>query len=105
MDSETDGKKESPQVAKIKATKDAIEDVKVTLAKNIEAMRERGERMDYLQQKADDLRISSRGFSSQASQVRRTMWLNNMKASPQSPYSTDQPRRLSAGVVYSRRTC
>ncbi|KAK1921834.1 synaptobrevin-domain-containing protein [Papiliotrema laurentii] len=69
----------SEQMLKIKKTQEQIELVKDQLASNIEAIQERGERLDHLQDKTDHLTIQSLQFRKQATVVRRKMWWKNAK--------------------------
>ena len=58
--------------SQINATIDVMRD-------NVDAAAQRGARLDNLQQKTDNLADSARQFRSGANQVRKKMWLKNMK--------------------------
>jgi len=46
---------------------------------NINKVSERGERLDSLQDKTDNLAVSAQGFSRGANRVRKQMWWKDMK--------------------------
>jgi hypothetical protein len=49
------------------------------MQKNVQAMGERGERLDSLQDKTDNLATSAQGFRRGANRVRKQMWWKDMK--------------------------
>jgi vesicle-associated membrane protein 4 len=46
---------------------------------NINKVVERGERLDSIEDKADNLAVSAQGFRRGANRVRKQMWLKDMK--------------------------
>jgi vesicle-associated membrane protein 4 len=51
------------------------------MRENINKVAERGERLDSLQDKTDNLAISAQTFKRGANRVRRNMWWKDMKVS------------------------
>ena len=49
------------------------------MRENISKVSQRGERLDSLQDKTDNLAVSAQGFRRGANRVRKTMWLKDMK--------------------------
>lgn len=49
------------------------------MRENINKVSQRGERLDSLQDKTDNLAVSAQGFRRGANRVRKTMWLKDMK--------------------------
>lgn len=49
------------------------------MRENINKVAERGERLDTLQDKTDNLAVSAQGFRKGANRVRKQMWLKDMK--------------------------
>ncbi|KAN0132018.1 Synaptobrevin domain containing protein [Lactarius tabidus] len=58
--------------AQINETVDVMRD-------NIQKVAERGERLDSLQDKTDNLAVSAQGFRRNANRVRKNMWWKDMK--------------------------
>ncbi|WVW78095.1 hypothetical protein I302_100046 [Kwoniella bestiolae CBS 10118] len=58
--------------AEVDATKDILH-------KNIEHMVERGDRLDHLQDRTDELTLQARTFNTTARKTNRLMWWKNMK--------------------------
>jgi len=58
---------------------DEVREVVGIMQNNIDKVMERGERLETLQTKTDDLQQSSMQFKKGASQVRKKMWWQNMK--------------------------
>ncbi|ODQ77158.1 hypothetical protein BABINDRAFT_172927 [Babjeviella inositovora NRRL Y-12698] len=56
-----------------------IDDTVGVMRDNINKVAERGERLDSLDTKADNLATSARGFNRKANDVRKQMWWKNMK--------------------------
>ncbi|KAA8633742.1 hypothetical protein SMACR_01257 [Sordaria macrospora] len=56
-----------------------IDDTVGVMRENINKVSQRGERIDALQTKTDDLAISAQGFRRGANQVRKKMWWKDMK--------------------------
>lgn len=50
-----------------------------TMRNNINMANERGERIDNLQDKTDNLAVSAQGFRRGANRVRKQMWWKDMK--------------------------
>lgn len=50
------------------------------MQENIERMRERGENLDSLQDKTENLSVSAQGFRRGANRVRKNMWWKDMSA-------------------------
>jgi vesicle-associated membrane protein 4 len=49
------------------------------MRENINKVSQRGERLDSLQDKTDNLAVSAQGFRKGANRVRKNMWLADMK--------------------------
>lgn len=49
------------------------------MRENINKVSERGERLDSLQDKTDNLAVSAQGFRRGANRVRKNMWWKDMK--------------------------
>jgi len=56
-----------------------IDDTVGVMRENINKVSQRGERLDSLQDKTDNLAVSAQGFRRGANRVRKTMWLKDMK--------------------------
>ncbi|OAR03032.1 hypothetical protein LLEC1_04050 [Akanthomyces lecanii] len=56
-----------------------IEETKEHMKKNVQAVSQRGERLDALQDKTDNLAVSAQGFRRGANRVRKQMWWKDMK--------------------------
>ncbi|ODN81309.1 vesicle-associated membrane protein 4 [Cryptococcus wingfieldii CBS 7118] len=63
----------------IAAIQSQIDETIDTMHDNITKVTERGENLDNLQNKTDELAVSARGFKTSASNVRRQMWWKDMK--------------------------
>jgi vesicle-associated membrane protein 4 len=46
---------------------------------NVDKLAQRGENLNSLQDKTDNLAVSAQGFNQGANRVRRAMWRSNMK--------------------------
>ncbi|KFY22091.1 hypothetical protein V493_06860 [Pseudogymnoascus sp. VKM F-4281 (FW-2241)] len=46
---------------------------------NVDKLAQRGENLNSLQDKTDNLAVSAQGFNQRANKVRRDMWRSNMK--------------------------
>jgi len=66
----------NPKTAAIQAQ---IDDTVGIMRDNITKVAERGERLDQLQDKTDNLAISAQGFRRGADRVRKNMWWKDMK--------------------------
>ncbi|KAK1837120.1 synaptobrevin [Podospora conica] len=56
-----------------------IDDTVGVMRDNINKVSQRGERLDHLQNKTDDLAASAQGFRRGANRVRKQMWWKDMK--------------------------
>jgi vesicle-associated membrane protein 4 len=65
-----------PKTAAIQAQ---IDDTVGIMRENISKVAERGERLDSLQDKTDNLAVSAQGFRKGANRVRKNMWWKDMK--------------------------
>ncbi|WVQ69593.1 uncharacterized protein L199_007813 [Kwoniella botswanensis] len=68
-----------PQRARLDAIHAEVDATKNILHKNIEGMVERGERLDHLQDRTEELTVSARTFNTAARRTNRAMWWKNMK--------------------------
>ncbi|KDQ11540.1 hypothetical protein BOTBODRAFT_177156 [Botryobasidium botryosum FD-172 SS1] len=68
-----------PQNAKTAAIQAQIDDTVGIMRENITKVAERGERLDSLQDKTDNLAVSAQGFRRGANRVRKNMWWKDMK--------------------------
>ncbi|AFR94536.2 vesicle-associated membrane protein 4 [Cryptococcus neoformans] len=67
------------QNKKIQAIQSQIDETIDTMHDNITKVAERGERLDALQDKTDNLAVSAQGFRRSANRVRKQMWWKDMK--------------------------
>jgi len=65
--------------AKTAAIQAQIDDTVGIMRENITKVAERGERIDSLQDKTDNLAVSAQGFRRGANRVRKNMWWKDMK--------------------------
>ena len=65
--------------AKTAAIQAQIDDTVGIMRENITKVAERGERLDSLQDKTDNLAVSAQGFRRGANKVRKNMWWKDMK--------------------------
>jgi len=65
--------------AKTAAIQQQIDDTVGIMRDNITKVAERGERLDSLQDKTDNLAVSAQSFRKGANRVRKRMWWQNMK--------------------------
>ncbi|KAJ7198235.1 synaptobrevin-like protein [Mycena rebaudengoi] len=65
--------------AKTAAIQAQIDDTVGIMRENITKVAERGERLDALQDKTDNLAVSAQGFRRGANRVRKNMWWKDMK--------------------------
>ncbi|BEJ16982.1 hypothetical protein CspHIS471_0603830 [Cutaneotrichosporon sp. HIS471] len=70
------GHPQNQKIADIQAQIDSTVDI---MHQNITKVAERGERLDTLQDKTDNLAVSAQGFRRGASRVRKQMWWKDMK--------------------------
>lgn len=71
-----DNPEEINKLAKVKAQ---VSEVKGVMMENIEKVLDRGEKIELLVDKTENLHSQAQGFRNQSTQVRRKMWLQNMK--------------------------
>ncbi|KAI5066486.1 hypothetical protein GOP47_0019110 [Adiantum capillus-veneris] len=67
---------EMNKLAKVKAQ---VSEVKGIMMENIEKVLDRGEKIELLVDKSENLRFQADNFQKQGKQLRRNMWLQNMK--------------------------
>ncbi|KAK6839725.1 synaptobrevin-like protein [Apiospora arundinis] len=65
--------------AKTQALQAQIDDTVGVMRENINKVSQRGERLDNLQDKTDNLATSAQGFRRGANRVRKQMWWKDMK--------------------------
>ncbi|MCO5604399.1 hypothetical protein L7F22_058564 [Adiantum nelumboides] len=71
-----DHPEEMNKLAKVKAQ---VSEVKGIMMENIEKVLDRGEKIELLVDKSENLRFQADNFQKQGKQLRRKMWLQNMK--------------------------
>ncbi|XP_074583219.1 putative vesicle-associated membrane protein 726 [Curcuma longa] len=71
-----DHPEEINKIAKVKAQ---VSEVKGVMMENIEKVLERGEKIELLVDKTDNLRSQAQDFRQQGTKMRRKMWVENMK--------------------------
>ncbi|KAI4356435.1 hypothetical protein L6164_000457 [Bauhinia variegata] len=71
-----DHPEEISNLAKVKAQ---VSEVKEVMMENIEKVLDRGEKIEVLVDKTENLRYQAQDFRQQGTQVRRKMWFQNMK--------------------------
>ncbi|KAJ8441370.1 hypothetical protein Cgig2_009078 [Carnegiea gigantea] len=64
------------KLAKVKAQ---VQEVKGVMMENIEKVLDRGEKIELLVDKTDNLRSQAQDFKAQGTKIRRKMWYENMK--------------------------
>ncbi|KAH1081513.1 hypothetical protein E1A91_D11G153100v1 [Gossypium mustelinum] len=67
------------EVSKIAKVKAQVSEVKGVMMENIEKVLDRGEKIELLVDKSENLRSQAQDFRQQGTQMRRKMWLQNMK--------------------------
>jgi len=65
--------------AKTQHIQQQIDDTVGIMRENITKVAERGQRLDELQDKTDNLAVSAQGFKKGAHRVRKAMWWKDMK--------------------------
>ncbi|KAH8886813.1 synaptobrevin [Thozetella sp. PMI_491] len=65
--------------ARTQALQSQIDDTVGIMRDNINKVSQRGERLDALQDKTDNLAVSAQGFRRGANRVRKQMWWKDMK--------------------------
>lgn len=73
---QTTGEQSASRTAAIQAQ---IDDTVGVMRDNINKVAERGERLDSIENKTDNLAISAQGFRRGANRVRKDMWWKDMK--------------------------
>ncbi|TGZ82348.1 synaptobrevin [Ascodesmis nigricans] len=68
-----------PGNARTAAIQQQIDDTVGIMRENINKVADRGERLDSLQDKTDNLAVSAQGFRRGANRVRKQMWWKDMK--------------------------
>jgi vesicle-associated membrane protein 7 len=68
-----------PSADRINKVKGEIDEVKNIMVTNIERVLERGERIELLVDKTDNLSLQANTFKKKSSQLKRAMWWKNMK--------------------------
>jgi len=68
---------EDPSADKINRVKKEIDEVKVVMERNIEKVLDRGEKIEILLSKTEDLSYSSFDFKTAATRTKRKMWWRN----------------------------
>ncbi|KZT53600.1 synaptobrevin, partial [Calocera cornea HHB12733] len=69
----------APGNSKTAAIQQQIDDTVGIMRENITKVAERGERIDVLRDKTDNLAMSAQGFRRGANRVRKNMWWKDMK--------------------------
>ncbi|KAK4492431.1 hypothetical protein RD792_003239 [Penstemon davidsonii] len=67
------------EVSKIAKVKAQVTEVKGVMMENIEKVLDRGEKIELLVDKTENLRSQAQDFRTQGTKMRRKMWLQNMK--------------------------
>lgn len=67
------------EVSKLAKVKAQVSEVKGVMMENIEKVLDRGEKIELLVDKTENLRDQAQDFRTRGTQLRRRMWLQNMK--------------------------
>ncbi|KAJ0628915.1 putative Longin domain, v-SNARE, coiled-coil domain-containing protein [Helianthus annuus] len=67
------------EISKIAKVKAQVSEVKGVMMENIEKVLERGEKIELLVDKTDNLRNQAQDFKKQGTKMKRKMWVENMK--------------------------
>ncbi|KAI3760241.1 hypothetical protein L1987_50634 [Smallanthus sonchifolius] len=67
------------EISKLSKVKAQVSEVKGVMMENIEKVLDRGEKIELLVDKTESLHSQAQGFRTQGTQLRRKMWLKNMK--------------------------
>eukprot|EP00877_Chromochloris_zofingiensis_P007989 jgi/Chrzof1/3443/Cz12g25180.t1 len=67
------------EISKVAAVQKKVDEVKNIMVENIEKVLERGERIELLVDKTDDLRFQAEKFQKSGRQLRNKMWWANLK--------------------------
>ncbi|KAL2844975.1 synaptobrevin-domain-containing protein [Aspergillus pseudoustus] len=73
------GDNRTREIDKVSLVLQKIQETVDTMRSNIFKVSERGERLDSLQDKTDNLAVSAQGFRRGANRVRKQMWWKDMK--------------------------
>ena len=69
----------NPEADRINQVRGGLEDVKTIMVSNIEKVLERGERIELLVDRTDNLSAQAFQFKKKSTQLKRAMWWKNMK--------------------------
>jgi len=67
------------EISKLAKVKAQVSEVKGVMMDNIEKVLDRGEKIELLVDKTENLRFQAQDFQKQGTQLRRKMWFQNMK--------------------------
>ncbi|RRT54321.1 hypothetical protein BHM03_00033773 [Ensete ventricosum] len=67
------------EISKLAKVKAQVSEVKGVMMENIETVLERGEKIELLVDKTENLRSQAQDFRQQGTKMRRKMWMQNMK--------------------------
>ncbi|CAN4095686.1 unnamed protein product [Withania somnifera] len=67
------------EISKLSKVKAQVSEVKGVMMENIEKVLDRGEKIELLVDKTDNLRSQAQDFRQQGKKIRRKMWYENMK--------------------------
>ncbi|KAF7837328.1 putative vesicle-associated membrane protein 726 [Senna tora] len=67
------------EISKLAKVKAQVSEVKGVMMENIEKVLDRGEKIELLVDKTEDLRSQAQDFKTQGTKVKRKMWIENMK--------------------------
>ncbi|XP_027769519.1 putative vesicle-associated membrane protein 726 isoform X1 [Solanum pennellii] len=67
------------EISKLSKVKAQVSEVKGVMMENIEKVLDRGEKIELLVDKTDNLRSQAQDFRQQGTKIRRKMWYENMK--------------------------
>ncbi|XP_071736345.1 putative vesicle-associated membrane protein 726 [Rutidosis leptorrhynchoides] len=67
------------EISKIAKVKAQVSEVKGVMMENIEKVLDRGEKIELLVDKTDNLRNQAQDFKKQGTKMKRKMWIQNMK--------------------------
>ncbi|XP_068659003.1 vesicle-associated membrane protein 724 [Aristolochia californica] len=67
------------EIEKLLKVKAQVSEVKSIMLENIDKAMDRGEKLDTLTEKTEDLRSHAQEFKKQGTHIRRKMWFQNMK--------------------------
>ncbi|KAI4378052.1 hypothetical protein MLD38_015592 [Melastoma candidum] len=67
------------EISKLAKVKAQVSEVKGVMMENIEKVLDRGEKIELLVDKSENLRSQAQDFRTQGTKIRRKMWIQNMK--------------------------